>query len=83
MDIPATLEEPATQLAQQLLAYHGETSTYSHMQWLVRETAKLMARDMELTRRERELERREGASGRRRNRRGAGGTGKGGAPGAM
>lgn len=74
MDIDPSFEQPALQLAQQLLLSHGETVSFSHMHWLVRETAKLMARDMELTKRERELQRREN-TWKRKGRRGGNGGG--------
>lgn len=68
MEIDPSLEMPAAQMARQLLETHGETVTYSHMAWLVRECAKLMARDMELTRREQELKQKERSLHRRRSR---------------
>ena len=80
MNIDPTSDAAAVQLAQTLLVSHQEQATYSHMAWLVRETAKLMARDFELTRREHELKQREATLGKkpRRGRRSGRGSKSGG-----
>ena len=59
MDIAPQHFEEGAALAQRIVQSHGEAVTYSHMQWLSRECAKLMMREFACTAREEAIARKE------------------------
>lgn len=59
MDINEETTRRAEELAKTIINHHGEAVTYSHMQWLSRECAKLLIREFRVSAREEAVNRKE------------------------